>query len=154
MGGFPSGPNPSFAYDLPWPAVSWTLPFSEKRPAIETIDTIETIEMIEMCWAPLAGDPLHMGARVGGRVGDIWDSGVWGSGGGYGICPWFGKISKQCDPGFVGRPPFLGHFFKISRAGLNIGGFPSAVDPRFAYGLPRSAVSSKHLFSRHGRPLK
>ena len=90
MGGFPSGPNPSFAYDLPWPAVSLTPPFSEKRPAIETI---ETIEMIEMCWAPLAGDPLHMGARVVGRVGDIWDSGVWGSGGGYGICPWFGKIS-------------------------------------------------------------
>ena len=127
-----------------------TPPFSEKRPAIETI---ETIEMIEMCWAPLAGDPLHMGARVVGRVGDIWDSGVWGSGGGYGICPWFGKISKQCDPGFVGRLPFLGIFSK-SEGGLDIGGFPSAVDPCFAYGLPWSAVSSNRLFSRNVRPLK
>ena len=57
--------------------------------------------------APLTGNALHRGARVGGRVGDIWDVGVLGSGGGYGFCLWFWEISKKCNPCFVGRPFFL-----------------------------------------------
>ena len=108
MGGFPSGPNPSFAYDLPWPAVSLTPPFSEKRPAIETI---ETIEMIEMCWAPLAGDPLHMGARVVGRVGDIWDSGFGARVVGMGFAHGLGRFLKNAIRVLLVGLPLLVIFF-------------------------------------------
>ena len=79
-------------------------PFFQKRPVIKMI---KMIKMIEMFRPPLAGSTLHWGAQVGGRVGDIWDVEVLGSGGGYGFCLCFGEISKKCNPCFVGRPVFL-----------------------------------------------
>ena len=72
----------------------------------------------------------------GGRVGDVWDLGVCDSGVGYGICLWFGKISKKWNPGFVVPPLFFCKLGLQFKGGLEFGGFPSVPDPRFAYGLP------------------
>ena len=55
---------------------------------------IEMIEMIEMFWDRLARDTLRGGLRWRGRGGDILDLGGFGSGGGYGICLWFGGFGR------------------------------------------------------------
>ena len=85
-------------------------PFFQKRPAIKTIEPFETVEM---CPAPLAGDSLRRGARVGGRVGDRWNFGFFGLGRRVWDLPMVWDDFLKCHPCFVDRAPLFFIYFSL-----------------------------------------
>ena len=93
----------------------------------------------------LGGDAWRLGSG-GGRVEDIFDLGCFGSGGGYVISPWFGKLYKISNPLFSDPPLFQISVVRF-QGGLEIARIPMREGYAFCLWFARFWKVSNPLFS-------